>query len=35
MIIFRSVSDLLAGPKFDVNYTHGRSNRNLLHIAAK
>ncbi|VDI41242.1 Hypothetical predicted protein, partial [Mytilus galloprovincialis] len=31
---YRSVSDLLSGPKFDVNYAHGRPNRNLLHIAA-
>ncbi|XP_033741126.1 E3 ubiquitin-protein ligase HACE1-like [Pecten maximus] len=31
---YRSVSDLLGDSKYDVNYHHGRANRNLLHIAA-
>ncbi|OWF50952.1 E3 ubiquitin-protein ligase HACE1-like [Mizuhopecten yessoensis] len=31
---YRSVSDLLGDSKYNVNYHHGRANRNLLHIAA-
>ncbi|XP_033102438.1 E3 ubiquitin-protein ligase HACE1-like [Anneissia japonica] len=30
----RSVSDLLSGSSFDVNFVFGRAQRNLLHIAA-
>lgn len=30
----KSVTDLLQNSKFDVNYTCGRTQRNLLHIAA-
>jgi len=34
-MLLRTVADLLSGATFDINYTFGRAERTLLHIAAK